>query len=235
MSGALAPALGVGTPIGEATRGAGAPEQPLPVFFSIWGVIFFCYFIFALIYALRREPWMDAVARPLALAGLFNVIWMINAQLIASQPLDFVLLFPIAFCAWWAALRFDHVRGMGGSAAKFFADAATGLLAGWISVAIAISIPLTVRSFTQVGATDLPWQMLWLSLCAGMLAAWLFAGHVSRSLFFFVSLGWGLLGILLNNWLVTDMGWLAIVTGIILFLSLWLRLTRGANGARGAA
>ncbi|KCZ90697.1 hypothetical protein [Hyphomonas johnsonii] len=233
LAGALAPVLRIGTPIGNATRDAGAPEQPLPIFFAIWGVIFLAYFLFALATLLRHEPWMDRIAAPLALAGFFSVVWMLSAQIIASQPLDFVLLFPIAITAWTAAYRFDRVRGMGGSPAKFIADAATGLLSGWIMVAIAISIPLTIRSFSTLGPTDLPWPMLWTTIGAAALGTWAFSRFISRSPWFFIALGWGLVGIILNNWTITGMNWLAIMTGVVTCLILYLRLTRGARGALG--
>ena len=113
LSGALAPLAGIGTPIGNATRDLGAPEQPLPVFFSIWSVIFAAYLAFALFLLLRREPWMERIAMPLAIAGLMNVVWMLSAQLIVSQPLDFALLFPIGAAAWVSAWQFDRMRGMG--------------------------------------------------------------------------------------------------------------------------
>lgn len=233
LSGALAPLLSIGTPIGSATRDSGAPEQPLPVFFSIWSLIFLAYFVFALFATFRREPWMERITMPLVLAGMFNVVWMLSAQLIVSQPLDFVLLFPIAAAGWIAAWRFDRIRGMGGSIAKLTADAATGLLSGWITVAAAISIPLTIRHFSDLGPTDQPWLMLWATLVPAALATWVFTRFVSRSLWFFVALGWGLLGILLNNWTITDMHWLAIMTGVVTVIVLYLRLTRGAHGALG--
>jgi hypothetical protein len=235
LSGALAPLLDIGTPIGNATRDSGAPEQPLPVFFSIWSLIFLAYFGFALFATFRREPWMERITIPLVLAGMFNVVWMLSAQLIVSQPLDFVLLFPIAAAAWIAAWRFDRMRGMGGSIAKLTADAATGLLSGWITVAAAISIPLTIRHFSDLGPTDQPWLMLWATLVPAALATWAFTRFVSRSLWFYVALGWGLLGILLNNWTITDMNWLAIMTGVVTVIVLYLRLTRGAHGAVQAA
>ena len=235
LSGALAPLAGIGTPIGNATRDLGAPEQPLPVFFSIWSVIFAAYLAFALFLLLRREPWMERIAMPLAIAGLMNVVWMLSAQLIVSQPLDFVLLFPIGAAAWVSAWQFDRMRGMGGSIAKLTADMTTGLLSGWITVAAAISIPLTIRHFSTLGATDQPWLMLWATLVPAALAAWVFTRFISRSLWFYVALGWGLLGILLNNWTITDMNWLAIMTGVVTVIVLYLRLTRGAHGAVQAA
>ena len=230
LTGALAPALGIGTPIGNATRSLGAPEQPLPFFFSVWSIIFAAFLLFAWNSYSRREPWMLRVGSPLALAGLANVVWMLCAQLIVSQPVDFVLLFPIMAFSWIAAARFDQLRGMGGSPEKLVADAATGLLAGWILVAVGISVPLLIRQIMGYGPTDLPWQMLWCTLGPVAFGAWVFARYVSRSLWFFAALAWGLLGIIANNWIDTGMNWLAIMTGVSGVLVLSLRLLRGADG-----
>lgn len=231
LAGALSPVLGIGTPIGEATRGIEAPEQPLPLFFSIWSIIFLAYFAFGIVYWRAGELWMERVSFPLALAGVLNIVWMLSAQLIAVQPLDFLLLFPICAMAWIAAYRLDQLRETGWSPKKTLADITTGLLAGWISVAIAISIPLTIRSFTSIGSTDIPWNMLWITLITAGMAAWIFARYVSRSWWFFIALGWGLAGIVLNNWTVTQMHWLAIVTVAMLVFILSLRLFRGADGS----
>ena len=231
LSGALAPALGIGTPIGNATRDLTLPEQPLPAFFSIWSVIFLGYFVFGVAYLRAREPWMDRIAIPLAWAGLFNIIWMLSAQLIVSQPLDFLLLFPIAISAWIAAQRADSLREMGWSPKKALADFVAAMLSGWITVAIAISIPLTLRAFTDIGATDIPWQMLWITLATASIAAWMFARYISRSWWYFIALGWGVLGIILNNWQVTDMHWLAITSALVLTIVICLRLFRGADGS----
>lgn len=228
--GALAPVLGIGTPIGTATRGLELPEQPLPAFFSIWSLIFGAFLVFAVIAWRQREAWMMRIGAPLALAGLGNILWMLGAQLIASQLVDFVLLFPVLAASWIAAARFDRMRGMGGSPEKLIADAASGLLAGWSLVAVSISVPLVIRVFTTFGPTDYPWPMLWATLCTAAFGAWVFARYVSRTLWFFVALAWGLLGIIANNWTVTGMGWLAIMTGVAGTLILLLRLLRGADG-----
>ena len=230
VSGALAPVLGIGTPIGEATRGLQAPEQPLPAYFSIWSLISGAYIAFAYLTWRHREPWMLRVGAPLAGAGLANIVWMLSAQLIALQRVDFVLLFPIATLSWTAAARFDRMRGMGGSPQKLVADAATGLLSGWILVAIGISVPLVIRGLAGYGPTDLPWQMLWIFLGTVALGSWVFARYISRSLWFFVALAWGLMGVIANNWMVTGMEWLAIMTAVSGSLILGLRLLRGADG-----
>lgn len=226
LSGALAPAFGIGTQIGDASARTDAPEQPLPAFFSIWGLIFLAYAGFGLAGILRPAAWYPNAAWPMLAAGLANIIWMLSAQLIVSQPLDFLLLAPIFAGAWIAAAQVEALHFSETGVTLKVADAASGLLAGWISVAAAISVPLTIRTFTGLAPTDFPWLMFCLTFAVACLASWLFATRVSRSLWFFAALGWGFLGVVLNNWLRTDMhliaGMAALGTATILFL----RVTR---------
>ena len=57
LSGALAPVFHIGANIGASTASSDAPEQPLPAFFSIWGVIFLAYAGFGLAGILRPTEW----------------------------------------------------------------------------------------------------------------------------------------------------------------------------------
>jgi hypothetical protein len=95
LSGALAPAFGIGTPIGADSAGLDAPEQPLPAFFSIWGLIFLAYAGFGLAGILRPANWYARIGWPMLMAGVANIVWMVSAQLIGWQPLNFALLAPI--------------------------------------------------------------------------------------------------------------------------------------------
>jgi hypothetical protein len=232
LTGALAPLTGIGTPIGAATAGIEAPEQPLPIFFSIWSVIFLAYAGFGIAGLRWPADWYARVGWPLLLAGIANVIWMLSAQLIAVQPLDFLLLAPVLAAAWIAAARAEALRPASHDLLYSVADLATGLLAGWISVAIAISVPLTIRTVTNLGPTDFPWPMFWTAFTLAGFAAWIFTARVSRSLWFFVALGWGLVGIVFNNWQNTEMHWIALVAGLGTATILLLRVTRGANRTR---
>ena len=101
--------------------------------------------------------------------------------------------------------------------------------------AVAISIPLTIRTFTGLGPTDFPWPMFWITFAFAALAAWIFTARVSQSLWFFVALGWGLVGIVLNNWLHTEMNWIAWIAGAGTATILLLRVTRRANGPRSGS
>lgn len=235
LSGALAPAFGIGTPIGAATAGTDAPEQPLPAFFSIWGVIFLAYAGFGLSGLRKRPAWFDRVGAPMLFAGLANILWMLSAQLIGLQLVNFLLLGPIFAAAWIAAARLDAERTLSPGAAFHVADAATGLLAGWISVAAAISVPLTIRTVTGLGPTDFPWPMFWIAVAVAAAASWIFAVRISRSPWFFAALGWGLTGIALNNWLRTEMHGIAIMAGVGTATILFLRVTRGAKRRKSGA
>jgi len=115
------------------------------------------------------------------------------------------------------------------------ADAASGLLAGWISVATAISVPLTIRTFTGLAPTDFPWLMFWATFVVACAASWFFTAFVSRSLWFFAALGWGFLGVVLNNWLRTEMHFIAIAAGISTAAILLVRVTRAPKRTKPAA
>lgn len=234
---ALPTLIGFGTPVGEAARadyGGLPPEQPAGIAFAIWGVIFGFYAAFAIAALFGTNETLRRVGRPLAAAGLFNVLWMLSAQTINLQLLNFVLLFPIAYFAFRSASAFESVRGTGGTPTKFIADAVTGLLSGWITVAISISVPLTIRTLTGLGATDAPWQMLFLALGTAAIGAWGFTTYVSRSFWYFGALGWGVACIAINNWFVTGMHPMAIVTAITAILILRWRLTRDPNIVKGS-
>lgn len=234
LAGALAPVFNIGTPIGDATSGTSAPEQPFPAFFSIWSVIFATYAAFGVNGLVRPEEWPRRLGLPLVLAGVGNIVWMLSAQLIASQPLDFVLLAPIFISAWWAAREAEALRGTR-SLGFQFGDAASGLLAGWISVATAISIPLTIRSFTGLAPSDFPWPMFWSTILSAGLFAWIFSSRISKSLWYFVAAGWGILGIAFHNWLETGMHLIGHFAAGCLIILLLLRLTRGAKPVKRAA
>lgn len=235
LAGAFSGLTGLGAPIGAASSDTGAADQPLPAFFAIWGVIFLAYLGFGLALCVKPAEALRPVAVPLIAAGAANVVWMLTAQLVVTQPLDFVLLAPIAFSAWLAARRYASVPAAGPTAAGRLADAASGLLAGWISVACAISVPLTIRTFTSLGPTDYPWQFLALTLALAGLAAAVFTRVISRTPWFFAALLWGLAGIALSNLTVTGLHLPGIVTAAFaLGLLLW-RLTQRPKRAKPPA
>ena len=185
LSAYLPTALGIAPTIGErATADGIPPELPLGVFFSIWGVIFLAYIVFAL-YALRKETELTRrLSFPLALAGLGTAIWMPLQQIIGNPVLDLLTLLPIGWATWLAAYRFDTMRGLGGSSIKWTADVLTGLLSGWLTVAIAISVPRAARFLLGQGPTDSEWISLWSVLGVISTATWVYKRRISRTIWY---------------------------------------------------
>lgn len=224
------PALGFGESIGDRAREAGIPpELPLGVFFSIWGLIFTAYLGVAILALAKPNHVYDRVAAPLALAGVGNVIWMVSAQSLGYSWLDFILLFPILFFAWEAAHRLNRIGGFDGTGRRLLLCLVVGLLAGWLSVAVSISGPEVMRDVLGRGPTDAPWQSLWAALVPAAVLAALFAHYVSASLWYFVALSWGLIGLIANNWWRTELHFLAIAVGVVGLLVLRVRLKMGAE------
>ena len=129
----LLPALGLGETIGaRAEKGARPPELPPGVFFSIWSAVFLTYLIFALLAVLKPTYLEKHLGPPLMLAGLGNVIWMLSAQFLGWQVLDFVLLLPILVFAWMSARRLHLMGGFDGTWRRLNASLLTGLFSGWL-------------------------------------------------------------------------------------------------------
>ena len=222
------------------TEGVGAraietgirPELPPGLFFVIiWNVIFVLFLANA-IGAARREAFTDRqMTGPLIAAGGMLIVWMLAAQFLTNIWVDLILLFPVLALAWAASRRLDLLGGFDGTGERFVLCALTGLLSGWITTAVSISVPEALAHALGHGASDYVWRYMWLTLgCAGALA-FVFTRWVSRSLWYFVGLGWGIAGIAVNNFIRLDLpllGYVAIAAGVFI---LYRRLAKGARGA----
>lgn len=228
----LLPRFGFGESIGARALADGIPpELPPGIFFAIWGVIFVGYLAIAVRNFHAPGPVGDRISAPLALAGLGNVIWMVSAQSVGSVWLDFLLLLPIGFFAWETAHRLDQADSYDGTARSVLYGATVGLLAGWLTVAVSISLPDLVRDLLGRGPSDAPWQSLWLTLVPAVILAIVFANYVSRSGWYFVALGWGILGIVVNNWARLGTHALAIAAALVGAYILFRRMRFGARGS----
>ncbi|MEO1661352.1 MAG: hypothetical protein AAFR51_10220 [Pseudomonadota bacterium] len=226
------PQLGIGQSVGDRATALGIPpELPLGVFFSIWGVIFTGLVLIAILNLRAPDHTSERLAQPLMLASIGNIIWMLSAQSIGSVWLDFLLLLPIAFYTWEAAYRWDRTSKYDGTLRSMLYAITTGLFAGWLTVAVSISVPDVARAALDRGVTDAVWQSLWLTLIPVAALAYVFASHVSRSIWFVVALGWGLLGIIINNWTRTEMHALAIAATLVGLYILQRRIRYGASGS----
>lgn len=234
LAGYLPRALGWGVPIGDrATAGGIPPELPPGPFFAIWGVIFTLYLAFA-IYALRRDSTLaQSLAGPLVLVGLLNTAWMVSTQAIGHPVLDALLIAPILAATWRGAWSFDRLRDSVSGLERHLGESLTGLLAGWLTVATAISLPRAGRHVLGQGPTDSEWIAFWSVIAAVSIATWWFKNRISRSWWFYAAAGWGLTGIIVNNWTRTGFGYFGWITLAFIAWLIFRRLMQGAQGARG--
>lgn len=226
------PQLGVGRSIGDrATANGIPPELPTGVFFSIWSLIFLGLLLIAILRFRSPDHTSERLAAPLLLATLGNIVWMLSAQGLGLVWLDFVLLFPIALFTWEAAYRLDRTGGYDGTPRSILYGLTVGLFAGWLTVAISISVPDLGRWIMGRGVSDAVWQSLWMTLLPALGLAYLFANHVSRNGWYFAALGWGLFGVVVNNWARLGTHALAIATAVIGAYILFRRIRFGARGS----
>lgn len=228
------PSLGLGTQIGDAPSEAmmRAPETPPGVFFAIWGVIFTAYLGVALWAQRSRDHVVRSVAPPLALAGLASVTWMLMRQARLNEFLVHLVLVALFIAAYEAARRFDSTRGTGGSPGRWVMDVATGLLAGWMTLALALSTTELVRSLLGYANTDAEWWMLALTLLVASAAAVFAFMRITASPYFVAALAWGLVGVIINLWGNVGLHVPAFLTAIFAVGLLAFRLRCGASGAR---
>lgn len=225
--------VAMGAPdMGErATADGIPPELPSGIFFAIWGVIYLAYIGFALYAFLRDTEISRQLSGPLIASGLIAALFMVIQQAIGAPILDLLVLIPFVWLTWLAALRFDRMRGLGGSPTKLTADILTGLLSGWAVVALAISVPRAARTALDQGPTDSEWVAFLSVLFVIGIATAAYKAKVSRTIWYYFAASWGLFGILVNNWTRTGFGYFGWIT---LVFGLWLvyhRLAHGANGS----
>ena len=176
------PAFGIGESIGSRAVAAGIPpELPPGFFFAIWSVIFLGFLVTAILHFRAPDHATGQIAMPLALAGFGNVLWMVSAQSIGSVWLDFILLVPILYFSWLAAQRLDQTGAYDGTGRSILYGLTVGLLAGWLTVAVSISVPDVGRALLDRGTSDNVWQSLWMTLIPAVALAYVFAIHISRS------------------------------------------------------
>ncbi|MEL7108368.1 MAG: hypothetical protein AAGL99_03800 [Pseudomonadota bacterium] len=228
----LLPQFGVGISIGDRAVAEGIPpELPTGVFFSIWGIIFTGLVLTAILHIRSETHASRQIAPPLMLAAFGNLVWMLCAQGLGLVWLDFLLLLPIAFCTWEAAYRLDRTQAYDGTPRSILHGLTVGLFAGWLTVAVSISVPDVGRELLGRGPSDAVWQSLWMTLIPAALLATVFANYVSRNGWYFVALGWGLFGIVINNWTRLGTHALGIAATIVGLYILFRRIRFGASGS----
>ncbi|MEL6753757.1 MAG: hypothetical protein AAFO57_07010, partial [Pseudomonadota bacterium] len=128
--------------------------------------------------------------------------------------------------------RFDRTRGTGGSPGRWVADVATGLLAGWMTLATALSTTDLLRQTLGLGNTDAEWWMLALTLAIAVGVALFAFARVTASPYYVIALAWGLIGIVINLWSNVQLHVPAVLTGLLALILILRRILVGASGVQ---
>lgn len=226
------PAFGLGESVGSNILEDGMlPEVPPGIFFAIWGVIFTVFFITSLRFVVAPGRESERLTLPLTICAIGNIVWMLDAQFYGSVIASAIILWPLVISSWLAAYRLDRMGGFDGTLTRFLACALTGLLAGWLSVATGISLPAVARFYAGWGPTDQVWLALWIALAPTAAMALAFSAFISRGVWFYIALVWGLVGIIVTNWVVMDLHGLALATAAATALLLAVRVGWRARGS----
>ncbi len=203
-----------------------APED-LPRFsVMMWPLIALSLAGFATGSLHEAEAWCARFA-PYLLGASLLALLAVAGFLVSLTPLvRFILCGLAASAAAVAAHHVQRQRGLGGGLTKRSADAASGLLCGWMLFLAAREIPVLVRAQSDLLASDRVWLSLWLVLVPSACAALLLTRFISRSLWIYVALIFGWLCLAYTHAITLQLHGLAIITLAFAALVLHLRLTR---------
>jgi hypothetical protein len=162
--------------------------------FSIWGVIYLGFLVYAF-YGLKKsaqkDPHMNRTAYPAALSIGLNLVWVVIVGLqwwVAAYPLQWLMLaLAIYLLKQWDLEKKPLTSLQKGLSVPF------ALYAGWLTVAI---IPFTADLLNEAGWDGGPlsrqtWGVI-LYLVATVLVVWAYTGL--RQPFYLLPLAWALFG-----------------------------------------
>ncbi len=189
------PRIGIGTEVAQRSAATENSVTPAGYAFIIWALIYLALLVYAAFFARAgadRRP-----AARLAVAMAANTIWVLYVQFVA---IDFVSVAIIAVGLAFALLALGNAARMETPGLeRGLARAASGLLAGWLTVAAAANIAAAMRgaglSFGDLGE---PVVALLVLLAFGGLGV-LSAGR-TRSLYYAGAAAWGLAAIAVKRW-----------------------------------
>lgn len=162
--------------------------------FSIWGIIYLGFLIYALVGLKKKiavQPFFDRTAYPVALSAFFNLLWtvLVGFELwLAAYPLQWLMLVVaiIVVFRWGVQTRRS-------SATQKWLSIPFAMYAGWLTVAM---IPFTSDLLNKSGWNYAPFQpktwaiILYVAACIITLAAYKKIKHP----FYLLPLAWAFFG-----------------------------------------
>lgn len=215
------------TPLAQTGEVAGEEEVvnytlPPGYVFSIWGVIYLGFLVYAL-YGLKKPAqenvYMNRTAYPVALSILLNLVWVVIVGLrwwVAAYPLQWLMLaVSIYLLKQWDLQKKDRTALQKSMSVPF------ALYAGWLTVAM---IPFTSSLLNEAGWDGGPlsreaWAVI-LYVVATIIVVWAYTRLLQP--FYLLPLAWAFWGFVLRFDGVVEQA--AMVLGGLLTLYFFVRL-----------
>lgn len=146
---------------------------PATYAFAVWGVIgvaFFIYAIYQLLPAQSNEVLYDRLAKPLVLANLASMAWIVSFRMnIIYLSVAFIFITLIAALMMYTRVRHTVLR----DDCSNWVSVPFSLLAGWLSVAAVGNVAILLISLGWQGTTfnQTVWTIAMIVGC-GMLGIW---------------------------------------------------------------
>ena len=232
LGGWLPAGAGVGQTVARRSAVVTTPVTPAGYAFAIWGVIFAAALVFAVFQL--RPPRQDAVGRvriPFALACAANAAWEVYVQFRAIDVVSVAIIAGGLAAALVALARAGPLAERRWTTPGVIVFAATGLMAGWLSVAAFANVAAVLAG---EGFGSGPWMPAVLIAAASVLAAivaWRSPGRIWVAL----AAGWGLAAVVVRNLAEGGSGvavWAALAGIATVALSTLLAEFAGRRGGR---
>ena len=208
LVGSMAPVFGIGHSMAEMSARSQTPVTPAGYAFSIWFVIFalgIAWGIWQVLPANREAPLARRLGWPLAAAFACSNLWMLLAAFTENgwHLVAILLLMVLASLTAFFIARRDSGPG---AVDRWLIRPFTGLMAGWVSIALFANIAgaAMVSGLFPPGDTAASLGAVFVLLAAGGLALgvlWASRGSV----WYAAAVAWALLGIILANTVERDL------------------------------
>ncbi|MFM9939680.1 MAG: hypothetical protein ACKVP7_09310 [Hyphomicrobiaceae bacterium] len=232
--------LGVGRSVGEMSRVGGfAPETPAGYAFSIWGLIFSMWLIYAVRQALpayRNHELYARIGWATAGASLLNSLWMILAQTIGNGWWLVIIIWAILACALVAFFRTLAMRDQLDTFDRWIVLPMTGVLSAWLSAAVWLNLSSYIRQIdpSRLGLTTTAFALVVLACATAF--SWAVLAKARGNVFYGLTTLWALVGIIVANSTNAagqrSVVWAACGVAIVTIgLMAWFRQTTGPTKA----
>jgi hypothetical protein len=236
-----------GQTTGDVLRGRPVYFQPAGWTFAIWSLIYLLLFVFVVYTFLpigRGAPWLRIVGPAFLVANAANIAWLLlwHWERWTLTLVAIIALLVVLALIYWALRRGRGARAQPPTAERLMVWTPFSVYLGWVTVAVLANISVWLdRTGSDLWGMGGRWAAVALAGIAVLATALLILWW--RDPTYAVAVGWGLLGVVAEQWdrskLVSLAATVAVVAVAALavfgsLLAFELRLTRDITTARSS-